>query len=160
MGHGFRPAGISHHFRPIGSRALAGLPAGELTGFSRDYAAGVEWTGQGSVAYYRACEKAFDLEEDALLQWTFLAKAEAFAHRYGVSIERFAAGLQKALLGFRLDEGAAPSPQDTPELRSEEKAPRKKEAGKSVRNIRRRRSLMSTNGGSFGTPLSLFPLAW
>ena len=128
-------------------RGLAQHKLGELTGFSRDYVAGVEWTGHGSVAFYRACEKAFDLEEDALLQWTFLAKAELFAQRYGVSVERFAAGLQKALQGFRTHEGATPPPELAAELHGPEAAPSPEEApGKVVRNQRRKRSLMLTQG--------------
>ena len=128
-------------------RGLSQHKLGELTAFSRDYVAGVEWTGHGSVAFYRACEKVFELEEDALLQWTFLAKAELFAKRYGVSIERFAAGLSKALHGFRATESTTATSEPNEELRGQEEATGAQETSKPVRNKRRRRSLMLTGGG-------------
>ncbi len=139
-------------------RGLSQHKLGELTAFSRDYVAGVEWTGHGSVAFYRACEKVFELDEDALLQWTFLAKAELFAKRYGVSIERFAAGLSKALHGFRATESTTPASEPDEKLRGQEEATDAQETSKPVRNKRRRRSLMLTGDGgkSLISPVPFF----
>lgn len=115
----------------------------EKTGFSREYVAGVEWSGKGSVNFLKEVERVFNLEQGSLLKWPAYSAALLWCRRNKLRIADYIEMLRQAEAGFR------PAPRSGPGSPPNEREPREEDAGpvaeKEARGLvgRRTRDIMS-----------------
>ena len=128
----------------------------EKTGFSREYVAGVEWSGKGSVNFLKECERVFSLEQGSLLKWPAYSAALLWCRRNKLRIVDYIEMLRQAEAGFR------PAPRGGPEPQPAEREPREEDTGalaeKGSRGVvgRRARRIMSTLGSRMRLELVAF----